>query len=399
MKIKINKINYITLVVMCINNFLAFPMIIFNILKKKKESIFLIGLYFGILGFYYQGTTGTSDIERYYTMIDNGIVSWKQFFLSDKDFYAKFLSLFIIKNNLPKNLLGMASGFLSYYFLYSSLKILLDKYRIKNRLKYYVILFIITPIIEYTGIRFLPAVAVFLYGYLLKTELDKNKGYIYMVSSIFIHYSMILSFFLFVFSKIGKKYLKNRKMINYILIISFIVGIIGSIKLIIMLTMIFPLEYRNIILAYTTSGGNWGIDYGKQFNFIGKLFNVYFFPNFIKLNIIFYTIAIFRKKEKKDLFICLLISFYFITMYDFFVISERYSRLIIYIIYFEIIKIKNSNFIFNNKVKTVLLLLLIERILFMLIILKYNYMNFIVSYSEFYKVSLLNIIYEILKIN
>lgn len=49
---KLNKNNLIIVILIFLNNFLGLPVILFNI-YKKKESVFLIALFMGILGYYF----------------------------------------------------------------------------------------------------------------------------------------------------------------------------------------------------------------------------------------------------------------------------------------------------------------------------------------------------------
>lgn len=217
---KSNKNNLITVMLIFLNNFLGLPMILFNI-YKKKESVFLIALFMGILGYYFIPSNADYGIARYYSMFSDKILR-ENTFMYQKDIYAEILINFLIKYNLSKNLLGFSSAFISYYFLMKSLFIVMKQKNIENK-KYFMffsLFFISIPIIEYTGIRFLPAVSIFVYSIILKNKKNKKIYIIFMISSIFFHSSMVLLIFLFLINEIiGQKIdIKIYKLFFYLLI-------------------------------------------------------------------------------------------------------------------------------------------------------------------------------------
>lgn len=395
MKLKIEKINILIFLSMCINAFLAIPFMAFSI-KRKKESVILFGIFFAILGFFFEYTRGTTDLERYYTMIEAGKKSYEIFFPLNKDFYAKYLSLFLIENNLPKNFLGMSSAFLTYYYLFKTLKIMLIKYNIKYRILCYILLFIIIPINGYTGIRFYPAVSIFTYGYILQSDLNKKKGYIYMILSIFIHISILLPLILYIISKIIA-FIKNKSLLNYILIISLIIGIIGIEKLMRIFIYFLPEKFQIYILPYISSEGFWGKEYGKQYNYIGRLVHVYFFPICKNIVSIIYGFLEIKNKKEKNIFLCLMISFYFCVMFDFLSFSSRYSILIVYIFYFKNLKIIDQLFNRYINLKKILILhITCYSLLFQMLTIKVGYIDYYISYiQQIYKISLITILMKI----
>ncbi|WP_442902214.1 EpsG family protein, partial [Fusobacterium sp.] len=311
-KIIINMVIFISLL---INNFLAIPIYIFSILKKR-ESPFLIGIFFGVLGYYFRPYNDEYDIARYYSFFsDINLREWT--FLYQKDIYAEYMVKFLLKYNLPKYFLGFSSAFLVYYFFFSSLRVILSKTeKDKRYFWYYFVFFITIPIIGYTGIRFYPAVAVFIYSLVL--SIQKNKKYIFfMIVAISIHSSILLGVLIFFLNKFILKKIKYdffKVLFVCSIIISFLLTSNNLKKIVEMI--------NNLGIVYISQEyifGKWGINYLSDFSLFSKIKNIIFL--YYKLLII--IIYIFLSEEKNEIkkYIILLgsiccIFFKFQTLFD-----------------------------------------------------------------------------------
>lgn len=379
---------------MFINVFLAFPLILISIFKKK-ESPFLIGLFFGVLGFYFEFKSGGGDLGRYYSMFELSEklreITWNY----QRDFYAQFMVETLIKFKLPKNLLATSSAFITYYFLYKSINIFFlnirSNYDGKKRLIIYIFLFVLISIVGYTGIRFYPALAVMLYAIILKFKVKDRKYILFSIFAIMIHSSMLLPAILLFFNKFFILSIKNIKKFKIVILIFFLLGnIIDSSKL-----MYITNYINNLGIIYIHSGyisGIWGERYIEKFIGISRIIRIYMILNYNKLLSLFYTIFIFGKSRLEQ-YISLLTLFYFFTQ-NFFSISERYYNLLLVCYYF--IVIGKKNYFFHKKAKIFLSLLIVNGVLKMALDLNDYLPSFIYSYSKFYKMSLLDILIKIL---
>lgn len=393
---KISKINLLILFTMSINAFLSIPLIIVSILKKK-ESPFLIGLFFGVLGFYFQLNGGLGDIGRYYSMFDLPAKARMWTWNYHRDLYAKYMVEFLIKYDLPRYLLGSTSAFITYFFSFKSLKIILDskkEYSNKERLGIYILFYSLIPIIGYTGIRFFPALSIILYSIVLKYKFN-NKKYIFFAGiSCLVHTSMLLPMLILILSSniLYVKFFKNIKSIKILSLLLFILGyfFINSNLVYEVITLINNIGYIYISPMYIS--GKWGEEYKEQFVGLAKIVRVYIILNYQKIITLFYGMNIYNKTGL-SIIIIPLTFFYFITQ-NFRTISARYFYLLL-IIYFIIVIEKRLNL---KKLKYKLFFFMIisysSGILFL--DLKNYISSFIVSYEAFYKISLLNIIKEIL---
>lgn len=383
---KINKLNTIIILVYFINIFLALPLIILSILKKK-ESIFVIGIFFMIIGFYFEFFDKRGDIGFYYSLFDKEYLIRKWELNYQKDYYAKYLIEMLIYFKLPKNLLGGLSAFLTYYYLFKSLFLVMgNRYRGKLRLGIYLIYFMIIPIVGYTGIRYLPSVAMMCYAIILKCKLNSKKYLIYVILSSCIHVSMVFPGIILIM--IGKLRL-NLKQIKLFLFILWIVGIVIDTKVILILIQKIN-SYKLIRISPIYITGEWGENYFSQFNVVGKIIETLKLL-FSKIIVILYCIFGI-KLNKFDIFlfpilgICLLFSRYQ-------TIFSRYFLLILIISFLSILeKYRGYKFIKSSVFVIMSIYITFE----FLLELKSYWYDFYISYFYFYKISATDILIQIL---
>lgn len=390
---KLNKNNLITGILIFLNNFLGIPVILFNI-YKKKESVFFIALFMGVLGYYFIPSNADYDIARYYSMFSDKTLR-ENTFIYQKDIYAEILINFLIKYNLSKNLLSFSSAFISYYFLIKSLFVVMKQKNIENK-KYFMffsLFFISIPIIEYTGIRFLPAVSIFIYSLILKYRKNKKTYIIFMISSIFFHSSMILLILLFLVNEIiGQKI--DIKIYKLFFLISLFLGIIlNANRLDNIIKLINKLGYIYLSPAYIT--GKWGAGYLKRLKILEGL---YYYRQIVLLNlkkivIVAYFLLIKKDNKQIDKYICMLgIVCMSISLFQ--TPFERYFK----VFFFLIIIFNVSNKLLNKKYKEnniFYLIIFIYSILILAFDVRDYYYSLFISYSNIVKVSLINILYQV----
>lgn len=390
---KSNKNNLITVILIFLNNFLGLPMILFNI-YKKKESVFLIALFMGILGYYFTPSNADYDIARYYSMFSDKTLR-ENTFMYQKDIYAEILINFLIKYDLSKNLLGFSSAFISYYFLMKSLFIVMKQKNIENK-KYFMffsLFFISIPIIEYTGIRFLPAVSLFVYSIILKNKKNKKIYIIFMISSIFFHSSMVLLIFLFLINEIIEQKI-DIKIYKLFFFISLFLGIILNADILgNIIKLINELGYIYLSPAYIT--GKWGEGYLKRLKMLEGL---YYYRQMVllslkKIVIVAYFLLIKKNNKKIDKYICMLgILCMSISLFQ--TPFERYFR----VFFFLTIIFNVSNKLLNKKYKEnniFYLIVFCYSILILLFDVRDHYYSLFISYSNIVKISLINMLYQV----
>lgn len=379
--------NILTLFIMLINNVVALSLILISIMKKK-ESIFIIALFFAVLGYYFRPYTEEYDIARYYLMFEDKLLR-ESTFLYHKDIYAEYIIKFLLKWNLPKYFLGFTSAFIVYYFSFKSLKIILEKSNKAYYLRYYIFYYMSIPIIGYTGIRFLPAASIFIYSLILKYINNDKKYFFYMFGSCFFHSAMILLIILFYFNEYLLRKL-SLKIYKIILIISIILGFLLNTEILsIIIKKVNELGFIYIDNNYLY--GKWGVGYLKQFKGLSYYKNLFLFV--LDKSIVFLYFFLNKRKNNTKKFLYLLGSFCLLTM-KFATIFERYFK----IFFFSALLI--SFFTYkqdDKKIKIYYSIILLYDFIWLFITIKYNISSLLLSYSNIFKLSLINIILETLK--
>lgn len=375
------------LIVLFLNNFIYIPLIFYNIIKKKKY-VFMLALFLAVLAFFFQPEDGF-DLMKYYELYKEPSNIRDSFFAYQRDYFAKYMMEMLIYFRLPKELLAFSSAFISYYFLFKSLSIILanKNYSAQKRIVLNILLYLAIPIIDYTGIRALPSIALMAYSIVLKYIKRTKKYLIFGVFSVLTHSFMGIIFFFLIFSeKIYKK-----KLLKIILFFSLILGKILDQKLILEITNII----NSLDIVYISPNyiiGKWGSGYGEELNFMGKLFRIYILPNLRLIIAIFYSFFILQSKDKIASFITALMSIYFLFI-NYHTISTRYFKLILICIIFYFVNNKNKSK--SNKYKILLCLLVLYCLLIFLLDFKSFLPYFIESYKKYYEISLFNVLYTI----
>lgn len=381
--------NFLIFSLMFFNIFLSLPFILIKI-SKRRESVFLIALFLGILGFYFRPTGG--DLFRYYNAF-NSLESINHFFLNTKDLYAKFLMVLINELEISKYTLGLVSAFITYYF---SLKAFFIELKNKKVKKYYFLFFIIfflhIPVTGYTGVRFYPAVSIFTYGIILYFKKEK-KSILYFLIAVLIHFSMIIPLSLLLLYRILKRYF-TISFLKKLVLFSFVLGLFLSESFISSIVqalnqVFFKKEFFNLVYI----GGEWGIKYIQKFSTIGYI-DFLFQLALKKISLLFYLFTL-DKNDKRVRYILLLVSLVLILQ-NFKTPFERYF----YIVYPLIIISNIKSCILKNqwKVLAFYFVIFFHNVYVQIIILKGYYLDYFYSYSDLLKLNLINMVIDILNL-
>lgn len=395
---KIKELQIITFIIMLFNAFFSLPLIIITTLRKKN-SVFLIALFFSILGFYFVSSTGAYDIDRYFEAIENPNTYGKVFFNSSKGIII-FLMKLIIFLKLPSNCLSMFVGFIVYYLIFKTYIKVFDYHNISNRkfLFFFFITYISLPITYYLGVRTALGITIFTYSIFHENKYIRTFG---IVFSVFFHTMMLLPMIIYF---ICYFYLKNKiKFSKLIFIISLVLGIILSPNLILeIIKKINAFGYIYIDQGYII--GNWGknrldtVD-SLAYKVIQTLFYYMRMMIFILYNFSFYCkVTSYKYKKKKDFILenilfflmcfCCLISNYYTLV-------TRYSVLTLYLLYFVLLK-KNYYFNSNKIIKKLFYLVIMYFMIRYIDDLKSHRISFFLSYFNIFKISLFNMVWDII---
>lgn len=391
LKNKLRVVNILSIVLMVVNIFLALPNIVLNI-YRRKESTFIIALFFFVIGFYFMPDNDGYDIARYLELFDNEVLR-EGLFGYQRDVYAEYLTKMLLYFKLNRHFLPAISSFITYYFLFKSLKKVLQEYKIKNEI--YLLLYLITyftiEIIGFTGIRFLPALTINCYGILLYCEYREKKGIFYIILSILIHNSFLLSLAILFLTNFTVKIL-NRNILKIIAIVIILISVF-FIEDILLSLIHYINSFEVIFISPTYVIGKWGSSYGEDWGIVGRSFRIYL-RYFFMLSIGTIFIVMQLKRKKLDYYICYfsIVSLSLLKLHTF---SQRYFCIVLLLIYFLMLK---RYFITRKKDIIVLI--------FTLILLKSGYdvlrdfrdylPALILTFSKFYKFSIFDIFLNIM---
>ena len=107
--------NIIKTLLLIFNFFILFPYILYK--YKKSSNIALeIGVFFGIIGFYFIPSRDF-DLYRYLNIFNR---PKEMEYLYQNKIYIKFLVMLINKLKLSKHFIASISAFIQYYFLFKT---------------------------------------------------------------------------------------------------------------------------------------------------------------------------------------------------------------------------------------------------------------------------------------
>lgn len=394
MKIRYYK-NFFYLLIIFFNNFLAIPFLIVDILKKRNVAI-NFGVLFFVFGYFYRPLNEKTDLFRYYELFNQNKVIREALFNYQKDIYAEYMINFLIKNNLPKYFLAAISAFITYYFLFKTLELIITRIKLKGvyRVICYIITYLSFSIIGYTGIRFYPAMSLMAYSIIATYKLRKKVYILLALLATMIHSSMVVPLVLLVLIELKFLYRVNIKIMKLFILISSVLGKLISVRLLSEIATIINQNINLIKISESYISGRWGIEFISHYNIIGKIVKYYFpFWTFI---IIFLLYGIFLlEKNKIDYFIAYIIMFCFMLQ-NFQTIFFRYSRLtILLIITLTIYKIFNGKK-YKMIGNIIVLIFLLWGVLNLMIDLKDYHLDIYYSYIKVFKISLFGIFKDVL---
>ena len=390
---KINKYFLITGFFLFFNNFLCFFSILYDIYKKKWSPI-ILSMFMGILAYYFIPFIN-SDLYRYYQLFDNSFQR-DIIFRQQKDYFAKTLILFIISNDISRNFLAFFTSIFCYYFFFKSLHKIIQSRKINSRKYYFYFIsyFITIPLTCYQGIRFYPAVSLFVFSIILNLTSNKNYYLFFMLLSILIHISMIFPICIFILYTMLKNKM-NKKQFKYMLLGAFICGIFINADIIKKIYTSFYNILSFIPMNYIEEyiGGKFGVNSFKNLSIQGII--AHCILQILKTSFLF--IYVFFNKNKniinKYIYLLIFFSLFFIkfrTIYDRFFYWNIYLMLLISIYDERKYEKISFNFLFFY------IVLFLYNIFLLIMFIRTQYENIILSYYDISKPSLINIIYGLI---
>lgn len=380
--------NYIVFIIMFFNCVLSIPFICINI-KKRKESVFLIALFFAILGYWLRPYV-ENDLSRIYYFYESRKklnISFSEIFI-EKDFYLPLLMEIIKRINFPKYTLAFISAFITYYF---TLKAFFKEMKEKKIRKYYFLFFIIfitsIPITGYTGIRFYPALSLFVYGIYLYSKNEK-KYMIFMCFSFFVHFSLIIPVFIFVIYRfVGKKL--SFSFLKKLTIISFILGFVLNEEFLLRIVEILNVLVGKSMFEIQYISGEWGNQFFTSVGLVQKI--VILISVYMRKFILLFYMLIADKNKKITKFLFMMASVAFLlqnykTSFERFFYIE-YALILIFILKEKIYKSEKKLCFFY-------LVVFLHNIYILILNIRLYYPNYIYSYSNLLKLNILNIFIE-----
>lgn len=391
MKIRINKNCLVELFLIGINVFLI-PLTLFR--RREKTNILIITLFFSVLAYYFIPPV-EYDLYRRYIFYNE----FKHFNLSgSKDIFLIGATYIGNKLGFRANFLAFISAFIFYYYLVKIGMKTLERKKISDmKYRLYLLIYILSmPLILYTGIRFPTGLILFMYGLYSYFYINKKRSYFYMILAGLSHFSFWILIGLFMIYDLFLKKIKSSNFWFFLTIVSLILGLnIESIIIFITLIInevnkIFGREFFDVS-AYIL--GEWGLDRMKNFSLLSK---VIFNTRLILIEMLFFFnafICLKRKVLKLDETFTLYITSICLLMTKIQTPFERYSK--IPILFILIINTEKS-FLEKriNKTNVVMFSLIILIFFNFSYELKLNYIAYIESYKEIWKISGLKMIIE-----
>lgn len=326
----------VKILLLSFNFFVLFPYILYKY-KKSLNIALEIGIFFGIIGFYFIPARDF-DLYRYLNIFDR---PKEMEYLYKNKIYIKFLVILINKLKLSKHFIASISAFIQYYFLFKTF--ILMNSNIKKIKNFLLILIFYQPLL-FTGIRFGPAISIFIYGIIMVIK-NYKRGYMYIILSFFIHYALIVTAFIFIVSKF---FLKNISLIQIKRFFLFMVFIIYSLskygedllKLIEKIFIVFSINTEIIQnTLFYLKDKELQVSSGIYYNF-----NLY-----ISLSILLYFYLKVDKYSKKCgqtilLKYILLLDLFCISFFNYYDLYFRYFILFNLLLVFYLIKYKINKF-------------------------------------------------------
>lgn len=376
-----------------INALMGFPLILINALKKSKHLPIFIGIFAFTMGYFFIPSNETYDIYRHYWNFEN---LNSDLSIYSQDYYLRYLVLSLRKLKLASGFLGGISCFLLYYFLTKSFMILkkFKKLDANNTILWLATVILSVALISFSGLRYFTALSIYIFGVIEIIYERKKTGFLFLLLSPLIHYSMII-----ILSITLIYFLIQKKMsVRSLKILVFICFIVGSLNLIEILKNLIEVVNSYGIAYFNPKSyidGKWGTNYGMDQNFVGRLVTSVQF-NLRKIIMLYYSfVKIKVNSEKLKKLILILISYVFLLQKFATPSGRAWAGVFILIVLslirnIEIKKIK-------LKEKIVIFLILLNIIIIQFFDIKSHYLSYFISYGKIINLSLFNIIFQNLK--
>lgn len=215
---------------------------IVNFFKKpSKVNAFIFTAFCGLAGYFFKLSEPEYDSYRYALEFKEAVVFGISHFIEQRqlegmiDFYSIFSYSFVKSFTSDPHILFAFWGCVFGYFMYMSL-CFIKKYlgNCKDTLFIYgllVLMFMINPYININGVRYWTAIWVFLAGWLGYEVHNKKKWLLVMCVTPIVHTTFIIPLVIYVVYK--TKVIQNLKVLYFAYIISFIIGNVVDLEIIV----------------------------------------------------------------------------------------------------------------------------------------------------------------------
>lgn len=393
MKIKREEfyLNLILLILLFINNILATPLILYSFFYRKWKP-FLVSIWFSIWAYFFIPYKN-SDLDRYYKLFED-IFTREIILKNQKDIFAKNIINLILNLNIPKEWLAFIACFICYYFFLKAFYILNENSLNKNC--YLIIYLFSIPITCYHGVRFYPALSIFIFSIVLKLKEKNKRAIMFMLISVCIHTSMILPIIIYLFYYFVIKNKISERKIKILGIIGCLVGLILDGQIIFcsfkILYNIFP--FLNKIINLNHLGvyliGKFGTNILENLSFQGII--AFYVLKILRIIILLLILFLYKDKSNFNKYIYLL-CFFALIFANFNTITERIFYVVLYLFLLKnTIKTTETK---KNIKKLLLLGICIYNSFLLLMFIRTQHLNIFQSYINILKISFFNILLDI----
>jgi len=190
---KINLKNLISQLFFILSPIIGFLIALFNInSEKSRKNFYIISSFFFSL--FILKNPPIHDVYRYYDRFNN-IKSLNDVGYYTQDYFFDFVSLFFNSLDIPFYFLPPLFVFLTFYFSFKGVELIIRKYNFNNLFNIFLILSIIVlvnPILVSLGLRSYLGFAFLFYSIVLYFFDNRKKSYVYMFFSVITHASFLI---------------------------------------------------------------------------------------------------------------------------------------------------------------------------------------------------------------
>ncbi|ENP0106676.1 O112ab family O-antigen polymerase [Escherichia coli] len=388
----VNAKNFVLIIfdVICLffNVFIYVPRLIIGVLTVDKTLIITFPLMLSVLAYNFIPPE-TYDLYRHYENYQNFLNNNEVSFI--RDFFLYFLFTVGRFFDLNNGFIAFVSCYILYFYWLKILYINFDyKAKKKNSPLYFLIFFITPPLVIYTGVRFSTGLILTLYGIVNWIQLRNVKlGIVYIICGLTAHFSMALIALIFIFTSyfnniFSNKYLRVGFVFSALLVISFNEQLVRFLTTVI--EFINQLFDWNFISIDTYITGKWGLERAQELNSTGQLVLGIRNYGMLFLILLFCPLISFNKNKYTNFYYVMCAVT--ILVFPFTAVFDRYGTFLIFFIVYYLSTLQKK----TNIEIIYFLTLIVYLIFFRAIDIKDNISVYTESYSNILNLSLIKVL-------